>query len=303
MKDLRVSLVQMESIVGQTERNIEKIIYFAEQAVLQSADIVCFPEMSVHGYCLEDAYLYAEEAKGRSSKIINGLAVKLGITILVGMAEKENNKHINNEDISSEDKQDFDGNRVNNKDSEWKNKHLGLYVTQFIFYPSGKIERYRKTHLGKNEKNYFSEGSKLKTFDHPNAHFGIELCQECHYPEVTTTMALRGVEVVFAPHASPVSNERRKEIWNRYISARAYDNSVYFICCNLVGKNGRGKDFGGGLLVVDPKGKVIVQDFTGKEGMVIVDLKSDILNVIREEKSDSMKERFFLKNRRPELYR
>lgn len=50
MEDVRIALVQMESIVGKTTENINRIEEFTYQAKAKGVNIICFSELSIHGY-------------------------------------------------------------------------------------------------------------------------------------------------------------------------------------------------------------------------------------------------------------
>jgi predicted amidohydrolase len=120
---------------------------------------------------------------------------------------------------------------------------------------------------------------------------------------MATIYSLKGAELLFAPHASPVVAGDRKEIWKRYLGARAYDNSVYLGACNLVGPNKRGKEFSGGALFFGPKGEVLAENFQTEEQLLTADLSAERLNLLRNPNRVSMKDSFFLADRRKELYR
>ena len=83
----------------------------------------------------------------------------------------------------------------------------------------------------------------------------------------------------------------------RHLPARAYDNSLFIIACNQTGKNKKGLSFPGIAVIIGPSGKVIAKDLSGKEGMLVVDLMAKDLDRVR-----SHRMRYFLPNRRPELY-
>lgn len=271
MEKLRLALVQMQSIIGDTKNNLEKMSRFVQKAGLANADFICFPELAITGYNREQAVDLAEEIPGPSSEFILNLAQKHKIIILTGIIEKsaENQKP---------------------------------YITHLICYPDGRYFKYRKTHLGASEKPFFSPGDELPVFEAGKANFAVQICWDCHFPEVSTIYSLKGAEVIFAPHASPTIVGDRREIWLRYLQARAYDNSVFFAVCNLIGENGTGSEFCGGLLVIGPKGQIIAEDFSNKEGLLIADLPSEQINKIRQEERKSMRNSFYLEYRRPELY-
>ncbi|MBE3587230.1 MAG: nitrilase family protein [Thermoanaerobacteraceae bacterium] len=270
MKDLRIGLVQMQVTIGDIKTNRQKMAAFVEEAAGKGVEAICFPELCLQGYNREKAGDYAEPVPGESTHLFSRLARSHNMIILAGMAETSGR-----------------GNP---------------YITQVIAYPDGRIDRYRKTHLGRSERPYFTPGDSLPVFETERVRFGVEICWDLHFPEVTTVLSLKGAEVIFAPHASPTIVGDRRDIWLKYLSARAYDNTVFVAACNLVGAAGENQQFCGGALVIDPKGNVIAEDFLGREGLLVVDLKAELLNTIRQGRARTMRHSFYLLSRRPELY-
>ncbi len=272
MQKTRIALVQMNSRLGKAVDNLKRTQQLIEQAASQQADIICFPELSVTGYARHLSHLYAEQIPGPASKLISTLAQKHRITVLAGIAEKtaDNTKP---------------------------------FITQIIAFPDGTIEKYRKTHLGQSEKPHFAAGDQLPVFKTNQVTFGIQICWDLHFPEISTIMSLKGAELIFAPHASPRIAGDRKEMWLKYLTARAYDNAVYVAACNLIGFNGDSTDFSGGALIIDPKGSIIAEDFNNQEALLICDLDAELINEIRYQKTASMKSIFYLQSRRPEIYK
>jgi predicted amidohydrolase len=271
MKKIRVALVQMRAETDRKEKNLARIAAFAREAAKTGAEIVCFPELCVPGYNRERAGAAAEAIPGESSLALSRLARENGLVILAGMAEKP----------GPEGSLPFN--------------------TQVVAHPDGRLERYRKTHLGKSERSFFLPGDSFPVFATGKARFAVEICWDLHFPEVTAIYALRGAEIIFAPHASPSFVGDRREIWLKYLPARAYDNSLFVAACNLTGEDG-GQAFCGGAVIIDPKGNVLAESFPGKEDLLVADLDPGLLNAIRGGRSPSMRYSFFLAQRRPELY-
>lgn len=270
MNDIKIALVQMEAPFGQVEENLDKMQNFVFKAAEHGAEIICFPELCIHGYRREDVHLVAEPVPGPCSKAVSNMARDAGLTILAGLAEK-----------STVDKP---------------------YNTHLVVNPDGLVEKYRKTHLGKSEKPYFTPADQFSVYTTANARFGIQICWEMHFPEISAILSLRGAEIIFAPHASPTIVGDRKSIWLKYLAARAYDNAVFVAACNLIGRGGEEQSFCGGALVLDPKGNLIAEAFNDREELLVVSLDSKLINTIRRRESKSMRNSFFLDSRRPELY-
>ncbi len=272
MDKIRIAMVQMESKLGNTEHNLAKIEQFSTEAAKQKVDIICFPELCVHGYSRNHAAEHAEPVPGPSSEQLVEIARKTGLVVLAGLVERSGS--------------------------------IKPYITHLISYPNGQIFKYRKTHLGNSEKPYFTPGEELPVFYLENrVVFGIGICWDMHFPEVATILSLKGAEIILAPHASPTIVGDRRKIWLKYMTARAYDNAAYLAACNLVGEDGAGHSFCGGTIVIDPRGNVVAEAFNGREEMTVADLEPGIINTIRRKESPSMRYSFYLDARRPELYK
>ena len=128
--------------------------------------------------------------------------------------------------------------------------------------------------------------------------FGIELCYDSHFPELSTLLCLKGADILFCLHASPRGTPQEKfRSWMRHLTARAYDNGVFVVACNQTGRNGNELEFPGLSLVLNPSGELMVQRVSSEEGILFADLEGAELAYVRENRM-----RFFLPNRRPDLY-
>lgn len=269
--DIRMGLVQFESRLGETERNLTGITSWAEEAASKGVSHLCFPESSLHGYSPQDALELGDSLKSSSVRRLNECAKDLNMVLLVGMVEQVGSK----------------------------NKP---YLSQLVVFPDREPEVYRKVHLGRSEQEHFSAGECFPVFEALGARFAVGICWDWHFPELAAIYSLKGADVQFAPHASPLVAGDRKEIWLRYLGARAYDNSVYLGACNLVGSDGRGREFSGGALVIGPKGDVQAETFSRKEELLVHTLSGEKINHLRTPDRASMRDSFFLADRRKELY-
>jgi len=269
MQDTRIAMVQMNSRVGDADRNIAHMDGFLEQAAAQDVDIVCFPELSVSGYNAGDtANPVPEPVPGPSTEKLEALGRNHGLWFLAGILERST------------------GGVVYNK--------------QVVIGPDGMVGAFRKMHVPTTEIGTWSEGDDLVVFDHPKIRFGIEICFDSHFPEPSTALAELGAEMIFLPHASGRGEDaaEKKPRWLRYMPARAYDNNVFVAVCNQVGDTGAGRNFTGVTFVCDPRGRVIADGRSeDEEEMVVADLKAEVFNEARSEPDT-----FFRHFRRPHLY-
>ncbi|UCF84638.1 MAG: nitrilase, partial [Desulfobacteraceae bacterium] len=119
-----------------------------------------------------------------------------------------------------------------------------------------------------------------------------------HFPEISTVMSLKGADIIFMPHASPRGNPQEKiQSWLRHLPSRAFDNAVFVVACNQVGKTRQGFSFPGVAMALNPAGTVIAKYGGTQEEMLLVDLKRNEIEEIRKHRM-----KYFIPNRRPELY-
>lgn len=248
MKDLRIAVVQMRSQVGDTAGNLARIERFTREAAGEKVDILCFPELCICGYNAGNTSLPEPEPLGGDSvKNLEAIARGSSTTLLAGLLEQDTSGIV--------------------------------YNTQVICGPEGIVGSYRKTHVPTSEIGTWHPGGDLPVFAHPKASYGVEICYDSHFPEVSTILAEKGAEILFLPHASAGGGETgetaaaKKARWLRYMPARAYDNTVYVVVCNQVGDNGAGFDFPGVSFICDPRGVVIAAARGDGEEMVVAELQ------------------------------
>ncbi len=268
MEDLKVAAAVMRSVLGRKPENLTRMEILVQEAARRGSQAICFPEMNVSGYGLrQEMGSFAEPIPGPSTEAVLKMARKFSLLILAGLAEKA------------------EGDR--------------FFISHFAAGPEGLIGIYRKIHLGPPEEGIFQGGAECPVFSLGRTQFGMELCFDGHFPELSTLLALKGAEVIFIPHASPRESEGEKKArWLRYLPARAYDNSVFLVACNLLGETESGLAFSGSALILGPKGEILAESQGGGEEIVLAELKSDTFRSVRENSRG-----YFLARRRPEIYR
>jgi N-carbamoylputrescine amidase len=267
MEDLRIAAVVMRSVLGETSDNLNRTAAWVRKAASKGADLVCFPELNLTGYSVgEVARSVSEPIPGPLSEAVVQMAYENGVLILAGLVEKGE-----------------DG---------------GVFASQLVAGEQGLQGVYRKCHLSPFEQSLYSAGNAIPVFNFRNTTFGIQLCYDAHFPELSTLLTLNGAEILFCLHASPRGTpEEKQRSWMRHLTARAYDNGVFVVACNQTGDNNDGLEFPGLAFALNPSGEVIEEDVSGGEGILIADLTAAELAHVRENRM-----RHFFPNRRPELY-
>jgi predicted amidohydrolase len=103
--------------------------------------------------------------------------------------------------------------------------------TAVLLDRSGAIAgRYRKTHLclpDHGEGETLAAGDAVPVFQTDFGTIGLTICMDVHYPELYTTLALRGAEIIFWPSAAL---DYTGDIIESLVNARAMDAQVYMVC-------------------------------------------------------------------------
>jgi predicted amidohydrolase len=266
MDDVRVAAAQIGSNVGDAGGNLAKHREFVERARRASADIVCFPELSLCGYPLDGPIPHdlASPIDGDLVRTVAALADESNVVVMAGMLESAPSGV--------------------------------LYNTQLVAIPGRGVDSYRKAHVPTSEIGRFRPGGALPVFALEKAVAAVQICYDTHFPEATTVQAIAGAEIVFMPHAStgPETREEKRARWLRYLPARAYDNGVFALVVNAADPE---RGFPGIAIAFDPWGEILAEASPDEEDLLVVDFRAEALAKRRE-----IAETFFPHFRRPELY-
>lgn len=267
MNAIKIALVVQNCTAGNYEKNLESTRDFINLAIEKEARFIVFPELNLTGYVVNDEiHSIARPITEDMLMLFKSMAQKSKATLLVGLAEKTPDKCI--------------------------------FASHFIFNPDGSSEVYRKIHLSPFEKKYYSAGNKISVFKSNGLIFGVQLCYDAHFPELSLAMALKQADVIFIPHASPRGSSQEKyDSWVRHLRARAFDNGIYIAALNQTGDNGKGLLFPGLCLLIRPDGHVVYKSIDNTEGVHLISIEKTLLTEVR-----SHPMRYFLPSRRTDLF-
>lgn len=262
---VRIGLVQMCCRLGDKEGNLQIVRDLLEPAA-GHLTLACLPELFDVGYD-PDANAgvlvgLAEPVPGPLTDRLGELAHRLGMGLVAGILERD--AHVPEV----------------------------LYDTAVLISPSGELAgAYRKTHLYPTEHRWFRAGSRLPVFDLDGVRVGIAICFEHAFPEIASTLARRGAQLILNPSAVPVGFEYLQELRTR---ARAQDNQIFMAAVNHVGNEGTAV-YCGASMVADPRGDNLAQASPSEPGVVTAEL--DLTRIRTERLQEPV-----LRTLRPELY-
>ena len=225
---VKVACVQMEPIIGKKKENLEKSRVLIEQAAREGARLIVLPELANTGYVFktrDEAFELAEAVPtGESSTFWSQIAVRLGVTVVAGITEREDER---------------------------------LFNSAIVTGPKGFIGTLRKVHLWGEENLFFEPGNRgFPVFHTPFGRIGVLICYDGWFPESYRLLAMQGADIVCMPTnwvPIPGQDPKREAMANILAMASAHSNSLFVAAADRVGTE-RGQPFIGQSLIVSQTG-------------------------------------------------
>lgn len=178
----------------------------------------------------------------------------------------------------------------------------------FVFAPDGSCMGYQnKIHLFIEDTHICCGGDDIKIFEADFGKFGVVICYEGMFPEISRVMAMKGAQALINVSACP-----GKLTWHKIRAgawARCQDNQTYGMHACLVGKNDVSKEYTdpyvGPSSILAPLD--LTQGYTGilaetrshtQEEIIFAQWDFEALNQVRT-KSDTK----IFKEMRPDVYK
>ena len=270
---------------------------FVELAHRQRVELICFPECCVSGYWhlrnltrtqLED--LSESASNGLTAERLRSWSSEYNMTIGAGFVERAG---------------------------------TSLYNSYLVSMPDGSTVCHRKLHCFISE--HMESGDEHTVFTLPTGQkVSVLVCYDNNLIENVRICALRGAEIVMAPHqtggcdsGSPYAmGVVPRHIWDqretnpraveaelrgekgrgwlmRWLPARAHDNGLYYIFSNGIGPDDD-EVRTGNAMVLDCYGRIVAETWKAGDDMVVADLDGSL-----RERSTGAR---WLRARRPSLY-
>ena len=154
-----------------------------------------------------------------------------------------------------------------------------IYNTAAVINPDGVvIKKYRKMFPFLPYEEGITPGNEFCIFDVPNVgRFGLSICYDMWFPEVTRQLTSQGVEVLLHPVLTGTT-DREAELSIACATAAQFQ-------CFVVDVNGLGAGGNGRSCVVDPRAMVIHQS-AGQEDMFPIEID---LSQVRRQRETGMR--------------
>ena len=156
MDGVRLSMVSMNSVLGDTEVNLSRMLALCDAASSAGSDIVCFPELCLSGYSMPGSTELATTIDSPEIGEVVDKSSETGMCICFGFVDE------------------------------------GPRIAQAVVECGRILGVYHKTHLGEREAPVMVPGDSLDVIRTSKAVLGIQVCWEAHFPEISCTYALKG---------------------------------------------------------------------------------------------------------------
>jgi NAD+ synthase (glutamine-hydrolysing) len=246
---IRIGLCQLNTVVGDLDGNVERILAAYDEADAAGCDVAVFPELAITGYPPEDLVLKPGFVAANRAAL-DKVAARTGrCAAVVGFVDADRD----------------------------------LYNAAAVCVAGAVVGRYQKRLLPNyavfDEQRYFAPGTApLTLFEIAGARVGIAICEDVWSADGTiAAQAAGGASLVVIPNGSPYFRERHGER-ERMVATRAEDAHCHIVYVNQVG----GQDelvFDGGSFVVDDRGDLVHRMPQLREQLDVIDL--DIRPVFR----------------------
>lgn len=252
---MNIALAQINSVLGNIDRNIEKHIDYIEDAISKKADVIVFPELSLTGYSLKDLNTEVALNLSVSHKLDKLKEVSKKIDVVCGLVEESSTYALYNS-------------------SSYISKGDIVHTHQKIYPP---------TYTLFEELRYFSAGKKCDTFETKFGKAGMLVCEDMWHISLPYILAMKGAKIIYGIAASPTrmglntDKFKNHEINSEQHRTFARLLSLYFVFTNRVGYED-GVNFWGGSEIVDPFGNVVASGRLFDEELIIAEID---LNEVR----------------------
>lgn len=255
---INIGLAQIAPGLGNLEANLHKHLDYIDRARAAGVDLLCFPELSLTGYYLQDLTYTVATHPGPGNPIFDPLldATRAGdLDLVVGFVDRD---------------------------------RRGRFFIGAAYLAEGKVVHvhhkvYLPTYTLFDEGRYFAWGDAVRAFDTRFGRAGMLICEDFWHLSTPYLLWLDGADLMLFHSASPGrgldSGDRLSSVrWVEMIN-QAYAGALTSVVahCNRVGFED-GLAFWGGSLVFDPDGELIVQGPYYEEALVTATIDANAIH-------------------------
>lgn len=262
---LNLAMAQINTVLGDINRNQEKHLEYIDQARRSGADLITFPELSLTGYALQDLVPTVAIHPVTSDPVFSKLLeASKSIDVVFGFVEEDsrNRFFISSAYLSA---------------GEILHIHHKVYLPTYGLFDEGR---------------FFAWGNDIRAFDTRFGRMGMLICEDFWHASLPYLLWLDGADLFLFTSASPGRGlpagsdcgEPARLDSARWVDDinRAYAGlfTSFVIHTNKVGYED-GLNFWGGASVFNPDGEAIIQGPQHQEALVLAEIDLNHLHRTR----------------------
>lgn len=237
MTSLTLGLAQIKTKLGDLQANCEKHMATIDQALTQSVQLLCFPELSLTGYVLQDLVPTVACRPTSDDPIFKPLLdASHQLDLMVGFVDEDSRHRFY---IAA----------------AYLSKGQVLHVHHKVYLP---------TYGMFDEGRFFAWGDSIRAFDTPWGRVGMLICEDFWHASPPYLLWLDGADILLMHSASPGrglddGEQLGSARWVEHVN-RAYASlyTSFVVHTNRTGFED-GLNFWGGSTIFDPDGELVIQ--------------------------------------------
>lgn len=253
---MRVTIGQINTINGDYEGNVARILSAIENARRDASDLIVFPEVTIQGYTSLDWFLDNDVVKTCLDPLKSIIPATAGLTAIVGTVRPNDQPN---------------GRRLYNSAAVISNGTLLGFADKTLLPEYDVFD----------DPRYFEPSQTRRLFDLGETRLGIAVCEDFWndktfwrqrlYPnDPAQELIEMGANLLVSINASPF-NKAKMKVRCEMVSHRAKAAGLPMVFVNLIGGND-GVIFDGASIISDRHGKIILQAPPFQEFVETVDL-------------------------------
>jgi NAD+ synthase (glutamine-hydrolysing) len=269
--DLKLGMAQIDTVLGDVEANLDTHLAYIDRAKERGVDLLCFPELSLTGYCLQDLTYDVATPPAPGSPAFDPLyEASRDLDLVVGFVDEDTRHrfHIASAYLSG---------------GELIHVHRKVYLPTYALFDEGR---------------YFAPGSDIRAFDTRFGRFGMLICEDFWHASPPYLLWLDGADVLLTMSASPGRGLDEGEKLGSVRWVERVNQAYAGLFTDFVAHTNRvgfedGLIFWGGSIVYTPEGEPLAQSPYLEEDLLIATLDLDALHrqrarlpLLRDERPD-----------------
>ncbi len=247
---MKIALCQIDTILGNIDKNILKINHYIDKSVYEQCDLVIFPELALTGYSLRD--LTDGVATKTDSFILKEFKLKSQyIDIVLGYVENCNGYFFNSAAYFSK--------------GEMVHVHRKKFLPDYGMFEEGR---------------YFASGRSIEAFDSKFGKTTMFICEDSFHISSQNDAFLQGTNFLIILSASPFWMDHKgikPQMWKSLCSNFSQFSNSYSVFVNRTGFED-GVGFFGDSFIMGPYGSIIKEAGLFKEELLIADIDMSLVD-------------------------